>query len=130
MQSLIFNSVPSSSDHTVRVTVWRGPSGDFAVGETDADRPAGYRAVDLTGCTLLMTIYKASVVVATLRSDQSSPQITVLPGVGGRMQIVFRPVNFVGKTTGAYDHAIKCTFPGGSSATLWVGPLNLIAVPV
>lgn len=129
MQSLVFNSVPSSSDHTVRVRVWRGPQGDFAVGQTDAERPAGYRAVDLTGAVLLLTVYKGAVSVAQLRSDGTSPQLIVLPGVGGRIEVTFRATNFTGSATGTYDHAMKCTFPGGKAATLWVGPLHLISVP-
>lgn len=129
MQSLVFNSVPTSADHTVRVRVWRGPQGDFAVGQTEAERPVGYRAVDLTGCILQLSIYRVSTAVAQLRSDGSSPQITVLPGVAGRVEVVFRPTNFGSNVTGSYDHAMKCTFPGGKTATLWVGPLHLISVP-
>jgi len=129
MQSLVFNSVPTCADHPVRLVVWRGPQEDYAVGQSDADRPAGYRPVDLTGCALALYVYKGTTLVATLRSDGTSPQVAIMPGTQGKIVVTFKAVNFTTAATGTYDHAMKCVFPGGRSDTLWIGPLNLIAVP-
>lgn len=129
MQALSFDSVCSLTDNTTRVTVWRGPTGDYAVGATDAQKPAGYTPLDLTGARLDLTIYKNSTVIAVISSAGESPQLKIIAGVGGAIQVTFVPANFSGWSTGIYDHAMKCTFPGGKTATLWVGPLTLISIP-
>lgn len=128
MQILSFDVV-GLAEHLIRLTLWRGPMGDFFAGQSESDRPAEYSPVDLTGCRLDMKVFQNVTVMAELSTHLSPPQITIEPGVRGRFQINFVEEQFAGFATGIYDQSMKCTFPSGIRSPLWVGPFNFIGVP-
>lgn len=129
MQILSFDSVAGFSDHVVRLSLWRGPEGDFFTGQSAADRPAGYAPVNLTGCRLDMKVFENATILASLSTHSSPPQITLAPGVRGRFFVKFTAEKFLGVATGIYDQVAQCTFRDGSRAALWAGPITLLGAP-